>query len=112
MDLHLGRAAAHQYDRAVTRLLQAPEHHDRDQASHVQTVGRGIEADVGCDDARECTLVKPGGVGLLMDIAALDEGAQKVGFQFNHGARVGPVCGVGQTLRTDRIFSLVCRVHH
>ena len=85
----------------MTRLLQPPEHHDGDQAPHVQAVGRGIEADVGGDDSRARALIEGRGVGLLMDVAALDERAQEVGFEFSHGSNIkswrAPLTRCGRT---------------
>ena len=80
----LGGAAAHQHDRAVARLLQPAQQHDLHQAADMQAVGRGIEADVGGDHARPARCVERRGVGLLMDVAALVERAQKIGFELIH----------------------------
>ncbi len=55
----LGRAAAHQHDGAVSRLLQAAQHHDLHQTADVQAVGGGIETDVCADDARAARWSSP-----------------------------------------------------
>src|SRR5690606_2069375 len=77
----LGGAAAHQYDRLVTRLLQPAQHHDLDQAADVQRRGGGVEADVAGQHARGRRLVQPGRVGDLMDVAARLQGAQELGLE-------------------------------
>jgi hypothetical protein len=56
---HLGRAAAHQRDRLVPGLLQPAQHHDLDQAAHMQRLRRRVEADIGRHDARDQRLVEP-----------------------------------------------------
>ena len=44
---HLGRATAHQRDRTTARFLQPTQHHDLDQAAHMQRTGRCIKSDIG-----------------------------------------------------------------
>ena len=45
----LGRAAAHQHDRPVSRLLQPAQHHDLDEVADVEARRGRVEADVGGD---------------------------------------------------------------
>ena len=81
---HLGGPAPHQYDGAMPRLLQAAQHHDLHQTPHMQAVRRRVEPDVSRHDARGGAPVERCGVGLLMDVPALGEGAQEFGFHFGH----------------------------
>ena len=81
---HFGGASAHQHDRAVARLLQPPQHHDGDQASHVQAVRGGIKTDISGDDAGTRALIEAFGVGLLVDVSALGKAAQELGSKLGH----------------------------
>ena len=74
-------AAAHQRDRPVAGLLQPVQHHDLDQRADMQGRRGAVEADIGHDLARERLLVEAGEIRALVEIAALQKGAQEVGFR-------------------------------
>ena len=80
----LGGAAAHEDDGPVPGLLQAAQHHDLHQAADMQAVRGRIEADVRRHDSGPGSVVEAGGIGLLMNVAALIERAQEVGFERGH----------------------------
>ena len=75
----LGRAAAHQHDRPVARLLQPAQHHDLDQAADMEARRGRVEADVGGDDLPLRQRVERRGVGQLVDVAALVEQLEEGG---------------------------------
>jgi hypothetical protein len=54
------------------------------QASDMQAVRRGIKSDVCGNDSGASGLIERRSVGLLMDVPALVERAQKFGFKFGH----------------------------
>ena len=102
----LGGAAAHQHDRLVPGLLQPAQQHDLDQAADMERRRGRVEADIAGHDLLRGERVEPAGIGDLVDIAALVEQAQEIGFVFGHGAR-RVASERGQALRSD---PWTCRV--
>ena len=73
----LGRAAAHQHDRLVARLLQPAQQHDLDEVADVEARRGRVEADIGGDDLLLRQRIERRGVGHLVDVAALVEQLEK-----------------------------------
>ena len=65
--------------RLVPGLLQAAEQHHRYEVADVERRGGGVEADIAGHDLRRREPVQPGGVGHLVDVAALVEQLEQVG---------------------------------
>ena len=70
--------------------LHVPEQHDLDEAPDVQGVGRRVEPDVAGNPAGDGGRVQRFEVGALVDVAALDEGAEQNGAK---RCRCGRGCG-------------------
>src|SRR5207253_10798144 len=62
----LGRAAAHQHDRLVSRLLQAAQRHDLRQIADVQARRGAVETDVADNLLIAQALVERGSVGAIV----------------------------------------------
>ena len=75
---HHSRAAAHQRDRAMARLLEPVQHHDLGQVTDVQAAGCRVIADIGGDDLLAEKVVQSPVVGGLVDKAALGQNAQEI----------------------------------
>ena len=73
----LGRPPAHQHDRLVPRLLQPPQHHDLHQAPDMEARRGRIEPDIARNHLTPRQRVKRGGIGHLVNIAALVEQAEE-----------------------------------
>ena len=83
----LARAAAHHHDRLVPGLLEPPQQHDLHQRADMER-GRGrVEADVAGHDLPDRERIERGGIGHLVDVAALVEQAQQIGFVGAHERR-------------------------
>jgi hypothetical protein len=82
---HPRRAAAHQRDRLVARLLQPVEHHDGEEIADVQRRRRAVVADVGDGLALGGERVETREIRALVDEAALVERVEEVGLVFGHG---------------------------
>ena len=89
---NLGRPAAHQHDRLVPRLLQMPQHHDRNQIADVQAERRAIKADIGRDRALARRAIQRRRIGDLMNKPARFETGEKVA-AVRHGEDGFTVCG-------------------
>ena len=63
----------------MARLLEAPQHHDLDEAADVERRRGGIETDIAGDDLPGGKRIEPCGIGDLVDIAALVEHAHEFG---------------------------------
>ena len=70
---HARRAAAHQHDRLAAALLQPMQHHDGDEAAHVQRRRRAVVADVGGDRALGAERIEARLIGALVHETALGE---------------------------------------
>ena len=81
---HHAGAATHQGNGPVAGFFQPVQHHDLDQAPHMQRGSGGVEPDIGSDGFGGEQLVQPLIVGGLMNKAALGQGAQEVGFELGH----------------------------
>ena len=86
----LGGAAAHQHDGLVPRLLQPPQQHDLHHAAHMQAVGRGVEADIGDDPLLPGEFIQRRPIGALMQESAVDDLAQKTGFELARHSHLTP----------------------
>ena len=84
----LGRPAAHQDDRLVPRLLHPAQDHDLDEASDMEARRGRVEADVAGHDLPLRQGVQPGGVGQLVDVAALVEQLEEGGTVLGHSRRL------------------------
>ena len=71
------RAAAHQRDRLVSRLLIEAQQHDADKVADMQAVGGTIVTEIGSDRSREQQRVERRLVGALVDVTALVRGGEK-----------------------------------
>ncbi|MNW10485.1 hypothetical protein D3C71_2077200 [compost metagenome] len=60
------------------------QHHDLDQRAGMERGRRGVEADIGADRTLDCSSVQALRIGDLVDIAALGEGAEQIGFEGGH----------------------------
>ena len=78
-------AAAHQRHGLAAGLLQPGQHHDRQQRADVQRGRRAIEADIGDQLAGLGLRVEPLEVRALVQIAALDESGEEIGFRTEVG---------------------------
>ena len=74
----LGGAATHEHDGSVPGPLEDPQHHDRQEAAHVQARRRAVEPDIARDDAFAGTSIEAIRVRDLMHVAALREGSEEV----------------------------------
>ena len=78
---HLGRAAAHDYDGAMARLLEATQQHDRGEVAYVQRGCCRIETHIAGDNLFLRKRVQCARIGDLVEVAALGKQAQEVGIE-------------------------------
>ena len=84
-----GCAAPHQHNRLAAAFLQPAQHHDLDQRTHMQRLGRGVKADIARHDPLQKGLIQGLIIGAIGQKAALDHHAHKVGFRMvGHGGLV------------------------
>ena len=77
---HPGGAPAHERHGLAAGLLQPAQHHDLHQRAHMEGRGRAVEADIGDQLASLGLGVDPFEVGALVDIAALHQHGEEIGF--------------------------------
>jgi hypothetical protein len=77
---NLRRAAAHQDNRLVARLLQRAQHHDLDEGADMEAVCGAVKADIGGHDLLRGLLVEALEVGRLMNVSTFGENADQLGF--------------------------------
>ena len=74
----LGRAATHEHDGSVPGPLKDPQHHDRQEAAHMQARRCAVEPNIGRDRAFAGTSIEALRVRDLMQVAAFREGSEEV----------------------------------
>ena len=95
------RAAAHQYYRPVPGTLPMAQQHDRYQIADMQAGRRTVETDVGGGGFRGAERIEGVDVGALVNVAALDDGADEfgtMGAHRNRPLRHRRACRVGGSL--------------
>ncbi|MNE16749.1 hypothetical protein D3C80_1097030 [compost metagenome] len=96
---------ADQQQRPVPGLLQPAHQHQALQVADVQTVGGGIEAEVGGQRASGQGGAQAVGVGALVDEATLFEQGQQVGIRMGHCSLLGEGETPEETLGSTRSAS-------
>ena len=80
----LGRAAAHQHDRPVARLLKSAQLHDLYHAADMQAGCGAVETDITRQNALVGAGIERFQIGALMQEAAPDDFANKLGHGLGH----------------------------